>query len=46
MLWLNGIVLSIATLLVAGPALADPATSIIDQFIAGENAPVSGCGCC
>lgn len=32
MLRLNGIVLSIATLLVAGPVLAAPSGSIIDQF--------------
>ena len=32
MLRLNGIVLSIATLLAAGPALAEPAAPIIDRF--------------
>jgi len=32
MRWLNGIVLSIATLMAAGPAMAAPTGSIIDQF--------------
>lgn len=37
---LNGIVLSIATMLAAGPALAAPAGSIIDQFEASGSAVV------